>query len=100
MPPIGMALKNVNFDSLYVVLDGKTYASLKEASDKGAPVIAYGSFISNCIGFVIVAACVFLMVKAVNRLKRKEEAVAALPAAPTKTEVLLEEIRDLLKKKQ
>jgi large conductance mechanosensitive channel len=100
MPPIGMALKSVNFNSLFFALDGKTYASLADAQKAGAPVIAYGSFINICIEFLIVAVCVFLLVKAVNRLKRKEAAAAAQPAGPTKTEALLEEIRDALRKRQ
>ena len=100
MPPIGMALKSVNFNSLFFALDGKTYASLADAQQAGAPVIASGSFINICIEFLIVAVCVFLLVKAVNRLKRKEAAAAAQPAGPTKTEALLEEIRDALRKRQ
>jgi large conductance mechanosensitive channel len=96
MPPIGLVLKNVNFSNLYFSLDGQTYPSLAEAQAKGAPVIAYGAFINSIIEFVIVAACVFFLVKAVNKLKRKQE---AQPVPPTKTETLLEEIRDVLKKR-
>ena len=95
MPPIGAAMKGINFNSLFICLDGKTYESLDLAKKAGAPVIGYGAFINTTIEFLIVAACVFAMVKVVNRIKRAEPAA---PPAPPKTEVLLEEIRDLLKK--
>lgn len=94
MPPIGLLLKGVQFTDLLISLNGKTYATLLEAQNEGAPVIAYGSFINACIQFVIVAACVFAIVKALNTVYKQEEKAAA----PTKSEVLLEEIRDLLKK--
>ena len=95
MPPIGALMKGINFSSLFISLDGKTYGSLDLAKKAGAPVIGYGAFINTTIEFLIVAACVFAMVKAVNKIKRS---APAAPAAPPKTEVLLEEIRDLLKK--
>jgi len=95
MPPIGAMMKGINFNSLFICLDGKTYESLELAKKAGAPVIGYGAFINTSIEFLIVAACVFAMVKVVNKIKRTEPAA---PAAPPKTEVLLEEIRDLLKK--
>ena len=95
MPPIGALMKGINFNSLFICLDGKTYESLDLAKKAGAPVIGYGAFINTSIEFLIVAACVFVLVKAVNKMKRVEPAT---PPAPPKTEVLLEEIRDLLKK--
>ena len=95
MPPIGALMKGINFNSLFICLDGKTYESLDLAKKAGAPVIGYGAFINTSIEFLIVAACVFVLVKAVNKMKRVEPAA---PTAPPKTEVLLEEIRDLLKK--
>ncbi|OJV16312.1 MAG: large-conductance mechanosensitive channel protein [Verrucomicrobia bacterium 61-8] len=94
MPPIGLLLKGVQFTVLLISLDGKTYATLLEAQTAGAPVIAYGSFINACIQFVIVAACVFAIVKVLNKVYKQEQKTAG----PTKTETLLEEIRDLLKK--
>jgi len=94
MPPVGLLLKRVNFNDLNISLNGQVYKTLKEASDAGAPVIAYGAFIQAIIQFLIVAACIFALVKAINLIHRKQ---AAAPAA-TKTELLLEEIRDLLKK--
>lgn len=95
MPPIGALLKGVNFSSLFLSLDGKTYESLAKAKEAGAPVIGYGAFINTTIEFFIVAACVFFLVKAVNKLRRAEPPA---PPAPPKSELLLEEIRDLLKK--
>ncbi|GAT31666.1 large conductance mechanosensitive channel [Terrimicrobium sacchariphilum] len=94
MPPIGLLLKGVQFTDLLISLNGKTYATLLEAQNEGAPVIAYGSFINACIQFVIVAACVFAIVKVLNTVYKQEQKAAG----PTKTETLLEEIRDLLKK--
>ena len=95
MPPIGALMKGINFNTLFICLNGQTYASLDDAKKAGAPVIGYGAFINTTIEFLIVAACVFVLVKAVNKIKRVEPPA---PPAPPKSEVLLEEIRDLLKK--
>jgi large conductance mechanosensitive channel len=102
MPPIGAAMKGVDFSSLFVSLDGKSYESLAAAKLAGAPVIGYGIFMNTVIEFLIIAACVFLLVKVVNKIKR-EPAPAPAPAPvappePTRSEVLLTEIRDALKK--
>jgi large conductance mechanosensitive channel len=97
MPPIGRltgSLKTIS--DLYVSIDGKSYASLEEARKAGA-AFAYGSFLDTVIQFLIVAAAVFLLVKAVNRLKREQEPAA--PPEPPRTEKLLEEIRDALNRK-
>ena len=96
MPPIGKLMNNTNFGDLFIALDGKDYDSLATAKTAGAPYIAYGSFIQHMIDFTILAFAIFLMVKGINRLKKKEEAA---PAAPPAQEVLLGEIRDLLKKR-
>ena len=98
MPPIGALMKGINFNSLFISLDGVTYKTLDEAKKAGAPVIGYGAFINTAIEFLIVAVCVFVIVKAVNKIKRAEPAAPPAPAAPPKSEILLEEIRDLLKK--
>lgn len=95
MPPIGALMRGVDFSSFFVSLDGKTYESLQAAKAAGAPVIAYGNFVNTTMEFLIIAFCVFLLVKIVNSIKRKEEKP---PAPPPKSEILLEEIRDLLKK--
>ena len=72
MPPIGLVLGRIDFSSLFFVLDPSKGipASLAEAKTKGIPVVAYGQFINDIVGFVIVALAVFLLVKQVNRLKR------------------------------
>jgi large conductance mechanosensitive channel len=99
MPPIGLLMNGVNFSDLFVPLNGEAYASLAEAVKAGAPVIAYGSFINTIIQFLIVAACVFAMIKVINRIKREEKAKPEpAPVEPPRSEKLLEEIRDLLKK--
>ncbi|MEI8294478.1 MAG: large-conductance mechanosensitive channel protein MscL [bacterium] len=98
MPPIGAILKGVNFSNLYLALDGKAYETLSKAKEAGAPVITYGLFINQVIEFFIIAACVFALVKIVNQIKRAPAPAPAEPPAPSRTEVLLEEIRDALKK--
>jgi large conductance mechanosensitive channel len=94
MPPIGMLLGNVDFSNLFVNLSGD-YATLEAATTAGAPIVKYGLFINTVIDFVIVAFVIFMVVKGLNRLKRKEE--AAPPPGPTTEEKLLTEIRDVLK---
>jgi large conductance mechanosensitive channel len=81
MPPIGMLLGGVNFNDLFISLDGKTYASLAVAQAAGAPTINYGAFINVIIEFLIIAFVIFLLVKQINRMKRKPEA----PPANTKS---------------
>ena len=98
MPVIGVITAGIDFSDLFFTLDGNTYATLAAAEEAGVTVIKYGAFINAVINFLIVAFVVFLLVKGVNNLKRKEEEAA--PAAPPKSEVLLEEIRDALKKKK
>lgn len=101
MPPIGKLMGGVDFSSLFVTLGPEQYKSLAEAQAAGAATLNYGVFINNIINFVIVAFCVFMLVKAINTAKKKEAAaptVAVPPPAPPRQEVLLEEIRDLLKK--
>lgn len=98
MPPIGKILGNLDFSNLYIALSAKIPAGAALAdARKAGPVIAYGNFLTVTINFVIVAFCIFLVVKGVNRMKRKEEAKPA-PVAETPADVkLLTEIRDLLK---
>lgn len=100
MPLIGLILGGrLNFTDFFIVLNGATYPSLQAAKDAGAPVLAYGDFITTVIDFIIVAFVIFLMVKGANSLMRKREE-APVPAAPpplSKDQELLTEIRDLLK---
>ena len=99
MPPIGKVMGGVNFSDLFINLEpGKgSFASLKAAKDAGAAVIAYGSFLNTVIDFIIVAFCIFLVVKAMNSLKKKPVPVVPVAPEPTSEERLLSEIRDLLK---
>jgi large conductance mechanosensitive channel len=76
MPPIGLLLGKVDFSSLFVNLSGQEFASFAEAKKAGAAVIGYGTFLNNVFSFLIVALAVFLLVKAVNRLRRQEEEAA------------------------
>jgi large conductance mechanosensitive channel len=95
MPPIGLLLGNVDFTNLFFTLSGNSYATLAAAKEAGAATINYGVFANSVISFLIVSFAVFLVIKQINRLKKQEE---AKPAVPPKQEVLLGEIRDLLKK--
>lgn len=99
MPPIGKLMGNVDFSSLFVVLGPGTYPSLAAAKAAGAATLNYGLFINTVIDFVIVAFAIFLLVKGVNTMRRKEAAKVAPPPAPSAEEKLLAEIRDLLKHK-
>ena len=103
MPPIGKIMGGVDFKDLFINLDsskltkaGTVVKSLADAKDAGAPVIAYGSFINVALDFVIVAFCIFLIVKAMNKLIKKQPAPSP---APSTTEKLLAEIRDQLAKR-
>ena len=94
MPPLGLIMGKVDFTNWYFNLSGGDYNTLKSAKDAGAVTINYGVFVNNIIDFLIVAFCIFLIVKQFNRLKK--EAPPPAPAAPPKQEVLLTEIRDIL----
>jgi large conductance mechanosensitive channel len=100
MPPIGLLLGNVDFSSLKIVLKG---ASMIGDVQVPEVAISYGLFINTIITFLIVALAVFLVIKGYNtmkeRMEKKEEA-QAVPPGPSKEEILLTEIRDLLKKKE
>jgi len=99
MPPIGLLMGNVDFSNLFVNLTmGSTFASVAEAEAAGAPIIKYGIFINTVLDFVIVAFAIFLVIRGLNRLKRKQEAAPPPPPpGPTPDQKLLTEIRDLLK---
>ena len=102
MPPIGLALGKVDFANLFVVLKPGTtpepYLTVDAAQKAGAVTFNYGVFINTMISFVIVAFAVFLLVRAINRLRREEQAKPAEPAAPPEEVALLREIRDSLRK--
>lgn len=92
-PIIGLVTGGIDFSNLFIDLSGTDPASLKAAKDAGAPVFAYGAFITAVINFLIIAWVVFMLVKAVNRLKAPAPVVAKGPT----TEELLIQIRDELK---
>ncbi len=94
MPPIGLLLGGVDFSDLFITLSEGDFSTLAAAKEAGAATLQYGLFINTVIDFLIVAFAIFLLVKQVNRFKQEEE---KKPAAPPKQEVLLEEIRDLLR---
>jgi len=95
MPPIGYLTGGIDFSQMrYVIQPGD------EANGIAEVAITYGNFINVIIQFIIVAFCIFLVIKGINALKRKEDEVPAAPPAPSNEEVLLTEIRDLLKTKQ
>ena len=102
MPLIGKLTGGVSFTDMFVTLGDGDFKTLAAAKEAGAAVFAYGQFIQNIVDFLIVAFCIFLMLKGINKMNRKKEepkpAEPAAPKGPTQEE-LLAEIRDLLKKK-
>ena len=99
MPVVGKAIGNVDFSNLYFPLSDKITAGLPLAeARKLGPAFAWGDFVSILINFLILAFCIFMMIKAMNSMMKKEEAKPAAPPAPSAEEKLLTEIRDLLKK--
>jgi large conductance mechanosensitive channel len=93
MPPVGLATGGLDFAELKYVLK-----AADPATKHAEVTIGYGVFVNTVIQFLIVALVIFLMVKGINRLRRQEAAAPAAPPAPTKTEVLLEEIRDAVRR--
>ncbi len=91
MPPIGLLVGGVNFSDL-------TFVMKEAVGENPAVTINYGNFLQVTFDFLIVAAAIFMFIKAINAAKKKEEAAPAAPPAPPKEEILLTEIRDLLKK--
>ena len=98
MPLIGKMTGGMSFTDLFVNLGDGEYKTLAEAQEAGAAVLAYGQFIQNIIDFIIIAFCIFLMIKGMNKLKKEKPEEPSAPAGPTQEE-LLAEIRDLLKNK-
>jgi large conductance mechanosensitive channel len=96
MPPIGLLFGKVDFSNLFINLSGKQAETLAAAKAAGLPTINYGLFFNTIIDFLIVGFVIFVVVKQANRMKR--EAPVPAPAAPTKDQQLLTEIRDLLRK--
>jgi large conductance mechanosensitive channel len=95
MPPLGLATGGVDFSNLFIALNGEHYDSLAQARQAAAPTLNFGVFINNVIAFVIVALALFLVIKGMNYLRRKQEDT---PAPPSQEVKLLTEIRDALVK--
>lgn len=102
MPLVAALIGKPDFSNLYLVLRGAVPEGTALADAKkieGAAIFAYGNFITVAINFILLALVIFMMIKAINKMKRKEETAAAAPVGPPKEEILLTEIRDLLKAK-
>lgn len=102
MPPIGLLLGGVDFSDMFLLLQAGDpagpYGSLEAAQEAGAVVVGYGAFFNAIVAFLIIAFCVFLVVKGYNRMMRDDEEEApAAPPEPSAEEKLLAEIRDLLR---
>jgi large conductance mechanosensitive channel len=95
MPPLGLLLGGVDFTSMFFNLGDGDFPTLAAAKEAGEPILAYGSFLQAAIDFLILAIVLFLIVRAMNRLRRQEEPAPA--PAPAEEVVLLREIRDSLK---
>jgi large conductance mechanosensitive channel len=97
-PIISLFMGGVDFGSLYATLDGSTHASLAAAEEAGAAVFAYGRFIMAIINFIVIAFVVFMLVRSVNKAKKKEEEAAPAPAGPSDNDLLADILKALKKK--
>jgi large conductance mechanosensitive channel len=101
LPPIGVILGGLDFSNYFITLSKGSYPTLAEAQKAGAATLNYGLFLNAVIKFLLVSWAVFILVKQVNRFRRSEEEKAqAAPPPPPPQEVLLAEIRDLLKQRR
>lgn len=101
MPVVSGIFGAPDFSNLFAVIGthaGESFTTVEAAREAGASVLAYGLFINSIIAFLLVALALFVVIKNMNRLKKQEEAAPAEPPAPPRSELLLEEIRDALKK--
>lgn len=96
MPPMGVLTGGVDFSNMFIALNGEHYESLAQAKQAGAPTINFGVFINNLISFLIVAFVLFVVIKAMNRLRRKQEEEPQTEPPPSREVQLLEAIRDAL----
>lgn len=95
-PVIGLLTGGIDFSNIFITLRGPSLPTLAEAQKAGAVTINIGLFLNAVIQFLIVAFAIFWLVRVLSKLHRKQEEVPAAPPAPTKSEVLLTEIRDLM----
>jgi large conductance mechanosensitive channel len=99
MPPIGVVTGGVDFSNIYIPLSSASYESLAQAKEAGAPTLNIGVFINSVISFSIVAFVLFMVIKGMNHLRRKQEEAPATEPPPSREVQLLEEIRDALVKR-
>jgi len=99
MPPIGVITGGVDFSNLYIPLSSASYDTLAQAKEAGAPTMNIGVFINSVISFSIVAFVLFMVIKGMNHLRRKQEEAPATEPPPSREVQLLEEIRDALVKR-
>ncbi|MFV8464100.1 large conductance mechanosensitive channel protein MscL [Flavobacterium sp. LB1P62] len=97
MPIVGLITGGIDFTQKFITLDGNSYETLAAAKAAGAAVITYGNLVQAIINFVIIAFFIFIILRAAEKARKKEEVAPAAPAGPTQEE-LLTQIRDLLKK--
>ncbi len=98
MPVVGQAMGGMDFSKLFINLTDNGLTNFDEATKAGTAMIKHGAFIQHTINFVILAFCIFMMVRAINSMKKKEEEAPAAPAEPSAEVKLLTEIRNSLKK--
>lgn len=98
MPPIGLLMGNVDFSQLYINLSDVAYPTLAAAKEAGAVTINYGVFVNEIINFLIIAIAIFMAIKAMNSMKKKEDEAPAEPPKPSAEVELLTEIRNALQK--
>jgi large conductance mechanosensitive channel len=97
MPIVGLMTGGVDFTKKFISLDGNSYESIEAAKEAGAAIMTYGNLVQATINFIIIAFFVFVVLRAAEKAKKKEEAAVPAPAGPTQEELLIQ-IRDLLKK--
>jgi len=97
MPIVGLITGGIDFTQKFITLDGNSYDNLAKAKEAGAAVITYGNLVQAIINFVIISFFIFIVLRAADKAKKKEEVAPAPPAGPTQEELLIQ-IRDLLKK--
>ncbi len=95
MPPVGLLMGGVDFSQLFINLTDASYETMAAATAAGAPIIKYGAFLQHILDFIILAFAIFMVVKAINNAKKKEEAA---PAGPSEEVLLLKEISQKLSK--
>ena len=97
MPPIGLLMGNVDFSQLFINLSDVPYQSLALAKEAGAPTINYGIFLNTVLDFIIIAFAIFMVIRGLAKMKKKEEEKPAEPEKPSEEVQLLTDIREALR---